>query len=169
MMSLLDDESDLLLLQSLFACDTLMTIQLNYTIHAFLTFFFCLEFLLEHEADAVFRNMSHADEDWDSDSDDDLEIEGTETSVLLGLPDGVIDDDADLRDAAVSRIGGSPALITPTEPSYTSSFCKICNQPMELLVQLLCPFEQSPYDRALYIWGCSKSSCQTKSTPKGGR
>ncbi|KAK7445469.1 hypothetical protein VKT23_014887 [Stygiomarasmius scandens] len=33
---------------------------------------------------------------------------------------------------------------------------------MELLVQLWCPFEDSPMDRALYIWGCSNSGCQRK-------
>lgn len=45
-----------------------------------------------------------ADDDW-SDSDDESEVE---TSVLLGVPDGVIESIADLNDAAVSRIGGHP-------------------------------------------------------------
>lgn len=33
---------------------------------------------------------------------------------------------------------------------------------MELLVQLWCPFEDSPMDRALYLWGCSRTGCQGK-------
>ncbi|KAH8795892.1 programmed cell death protein 2 [Flagelloscypha sp. PMI_526] len=112
--------------------------------------------------------MPRAEDDWDSDDDSEFGADGVDTSVHLGLPDGSVEDPADLRDAAVSRIGGSPALLTRPEPPFSSSFCKICNQPMELLVQLLSPFEDSPFDRALYIWGCSKPSCQTKSSPKGG-
>lgn len=46
------------------------------------------------------------DPDW-SDSDDD-ERSDVETNVLLGLPDGQIERDEDIRDAAVSRIGGRP-------------------------------------------------------------
>lgn len=46
------------------------------------------------------------EDDW-SDSDDDAMSE-VETSVLLGVPDGSIDDTADIQDAAVSRIGGLP-------------------------------------------------------------
>ena len=33
---------------------------------------------------------------------------------------------------------------------------------MELLVQLWCPFEESTMDRALYVFGCARSSCQHK-------
>lgn len=33
---------------------------------------------------------------------------------------------------------------------------------MELLVQMWCPFENSPMDRALYVWGCAVSDCQNK-------
>jgi len=33
---------------------------------------------------------------------------------------------------------------------------------MELLVQMWCPFENSPMDRALYVWGCARSGCQAK-------
>ena len=47
-------------------------------------------------------------DDW-SDSDDEV-LSEIETSVLLGVPDGPIDDIAssELLDAAVSRIGGKP-------------------------------------------------------------
>ncbi|PPQ94626.1 hypothetical protein CVT25_009357 [Psilocybe cyanescens] len=100
------------------------------------------------------------DDDW-SDSDDD-DLSQVETSVLLGVPDGNVDVDSDILDAAVSRIGGLPALLSSCEPSITSSHCKSCNEPMELLVQMWCPFEDSPMDRALYIWGCSRTGCQGK-------
>ncbi|THH03539.1 hypothetical protein EW146_g10416, partial [Bondarzewia mesenterica] len=103
-----------------------------------------------------------------------------ETSVLLGVPDGAVETPSDVKDAAVSRIGGAPvrsshrssmctlhieyiraqALLPSPEPPFESSCCKHCENPMELLVQIWCPFEDSPYDRALYVWGCAKSGCQ---------
>ena len=46
------------------------------------------------------------EDDW-SDSDEEIGA-GTETDVLLGVPDGRVETDADLKDAAVSRIGGLP-------------------------------------------------------------
>ncbi|KAH9479635.1 putative 20S rRNA accumulation protein 4 [Psilocybe cubensis] len=46
------------------------------------------------------------DDDW-SDSDDD-DLSQVETSVLLGVPDGNVDEETDILDAAVSRIGGLP-------------------------------------------------------------
>lgn len=51
--------------------------------------------------------------DW-SDSDDDNGPTGVETNVLLGVPDGTIDDVNDINDAAVSRIGGLP--VRPSLP-----------------------------------------------------
>ncbi|KAI6044214.1 programmed cell death protein 2 [Pisolithus marmoratus] len=100
------------------------------------------------------------DEDW-SDSDDEA-ISGAETDVLLGVPDGRVESENDLRDAAVSRIGGLPvrALLPSREPPFPSSQCDNCSNPTELLVQIWCPFENSPMDRALYIWGCARASCQ---------
>ena len=50
--------------------------------------------------------MSKREEYW-SDSDEEPPS-GTETSVLLGIPDGPVTAAADIRDAAVSRIGGHP-------------------------------------------------------------
>ncbi|KAK0191245.1 programmed cell death protein 2 [Armillaria mellea] len=91
------------------------------------------------------------EDDW-SDSDDDV-LDEIETSVTLGVPD-------DLSDAAVSRLGGLPAFLASREPSYSSSQCKVCSNPMELLAQMWCPFEESPMDRALYIWGCARAQCQ---------
>jgi pre-rRNA-processing protein TSR4 len=121
------------------------------------------------------------DEDW-SDSDEEV-VSEVETSVLLGTPDGAITVSADLADAAVSRIGGHPvrstspmyccvefdafmtcpkAFLPSDEPPFYSSCCKTCSRPMELLVQMWCPFENSPMDRALYVWGCAVSDCQKK-------
>ncbi len=120
-----------------------------------------------------------AEDDW-SDSDEEV-VSDEETSVLLGVPDGPITASSDLTDAAVSRIGGLPvrypmhvpsitmltwfiskAFLVSPDPSLSSSQCKICSKPMELLVQMWCPFEDSPMDRALYIWGCATAACQKK-------
>jgi pre-rRNA-processing protein TSR4 len=117
-----------------------------------------------------------------SDSDED-QVSRIETSVLLGIPDGPVESSSDLKDAAVSRIGGVPvrlytrnmyfhfnnicdfysqALLSHKVP-FDSSHCHHCKSPMELLVQLWAPLEDSPYDRSVYVWGCAKSGCQRKS------
>lgn len=56
--------------------------------------------------------MVKVDDDW-SDSDDDLGSDA-ETSVLLGVPDGAIEVQDDILDAAVSRIGGRPVRASIT-------------------------------------------------------
>lgn len=33
---------------------------------------------------------------------------------------------------------------------------------MELLIEIWCPLEESPNDRALYVWACANGSCQRK-------
>jgi pre-rRNA-processing protein TSR4 len=120
-----------------------------------------------------------SDDGW-SDSDDEG-LSDVETSVLLGVPDGPVEQSKDLLDAAVSRIGGhpvraslslcnsvieydrtSPQAFLTADPPVSSSHCKSCSQPMELLVQVWCPFEESPMDRSLYIWGCAQGKCQRK-------
>ncbi|TCD68407.1 hypothetical protein EIP91_010808 [Steccherinum ochraceum] len=100
-----------------------------------------------------------AEDDW-SDSDEEV-LSDAETSVQLGLPDGHLESSNDILDAAVSRIGGHPAFLTQ-EPPFESARCHNCSNSMELLVQLWCPLEDSPNDRALYIWGCARSGCQRK-------
>ncbi|KAI9464561.1 programmed cell death protein 2 [Lactarius psammicola] len=100
---------------------------------------------------------SSEQQDW-SDSDED-DLSKVETSVLLGIPDGAIESPSDLKDAAVSRIGGLPALLSP-RALPDSSHCRHCENPMELLVQLWAPLQDSPYDRAVYVWGCANSGCQ---------
>jgi hypothetical protein len=54
----------------------------------------------------VFLPMARKVDDGWSDSDDDV-LSEMETSVLLGVPDGAVDG-PDIKDAAVSRIGGHP-------------------------------------------------------------
>jgi pre-rRNA-processing protein TSR4 len=45
-------------------------------------------------------------QDWSDEEEDD--VIRTETSVCLGIPDGPVESASDLKDAAVSRIGGLP-------------------------------------------------------------
>jgi hypothetical protein len=49
---------------------------------------------------------SAVEDDW-SDSDEEIGSE-VETAVLLGVPDGAMESETDIKDAAVSRIGGRP-------------------------------------------------------------
>ncbi|KAG6888568.1 hypothetical protein C0995_007357 [Termitomyces sp. Mi166 len=88
------------------------------------------------------------DDDW-SDSDDDVGSD-VETSVLLGVPDGLVQSQTDIDDAAVSRIGGHPVrAISPM-----LFFLRV--NPLSLRPSA------NPMDRALYVWGCAKPSCQGK-------
>ncbi|KAJ1306660.1 hypothetical protein OPQ81_007655 [Rhizoctonia solani] len=104
--------------------------------------------------------MSYEDEsDW-SDSDDGSQ---QQTSVLLGIPDGEIKDPKDLRDPNVSRLGGKPTFIPGvSRPPVSSSLCKVCNNPCEVLLHIWCPFENSPMDRVLYVFGCASPGCQRR-------
>ncbi|KZT09899.1 uncharacterized protein LAESUDRAFT_694387 [Laetiporus sulphureus 93-53] len=98
--------------------------------------------------------------DW-SDSDDEAGSD-IETAVQLGIPDGPVESASDLCDATVSRIGGHPAFLTSPEPVLENATCRNCRQPMQLLVQMWCPLEDSPNDRVMYIWGCARGTCQKK-------
>ncbi|KAI0955134.1 hypothetical protein AcW1_006806 [Taiwanofungus camphoratus] len=100
------------------------------------------------------------EDDW-SDSDEEVGSD-VETAVQLGIPDGLVEAVEDLRDSSVSRIGGHPAFLSSPEPPFESAQCKNCNRPMQLLVQMWCPFVNSPNDRAMYIWGCAHGACQRK-------
>jgi pre-rRNA-processing protein TSR4 len=116
--------------------------------------------------------------------EDEGDVAQTETSVHLGVPDGPVESASDLKDAAVSRIGGLPVRLFSTQTCtsillgtndlrsqallshnvpFDSTRCQHCKNPMELLVQLWAPFEESPYDRAVYVWGCARSGCRRKS------
>ncbi|KAG6864622.1 hypothetical protein C0991_008243 [Blastosporella zonata] len=76
------------------------------------------------------------DEDW-SDSDDDVGSD-VETSVLLGVPDGLVQSDTDISDAAVSRIGGHPVrAISPMYFHRISILIHFRKRPFSLLLNLL--------------------------------
>jgi pre-rRNA-processing protein TSR4 len=53
------------------------------------------------------------EDDW-SDSEDDESVSEIQTSVLLGVPDGEIQDTSDLPDPSVLRIGGLPVGVVPS-------------------------------------------------------
>ena len=59
---------------------------------------------------------ARVDDDFDWSDSDDEAISGVETDVLLGVFDGSVDNEHDLRDVAVSRIGGHPVRVCP--PAY---------------------------------------------------
>lgn len=61
------------------------------------------------------------EEIFDSDDDEDLSPEGSYTSVTLGVPDGDVESETELRDPRVSRIGGKPVR-------HFSSFCNYIDQ-----------------------------------------
>lgn len=83
-----------------------VTSPLIITIHAYLILVSHLT-TISFPADLYFNSMPvSAEDDW-SDSDEDIGA-GMETNVLLGVPDGGVETDADIKDAAVSRIGGLP-------------------------------------------------------------
>ncbi|KAL2368791.1 PDCD2_C domain-containing protein, variant 2 [Blastomyces gilchristii SLH14081] len=83
----------------------------------------------------------------------------TETNVLLGYAD----DDA--SDDSISHLGGWPTWLDPaTPPPGDFARCKVCNNPMLLLLQLNGDLpEHFPHDeRWLYIFGCPRKSCTRK-------
>jgi len=93
------------------------------------------------------------DDDW-SDSDDEIES-GVETQVLLGVPDGPIDTPADLRDAAVSRIGGLPVRVISLSactfiPNTEFTLCPRCFC-LQSHRRLLLPNART----ARSLWNCS--------------
>lgn len=122
---------------------------------------------------------SRNEDDWDSDDGSIDEVQtSSSTSVLLGVPDGAIEEPGDLKDPLVSKIGGLPvsqiivfhphvlimyqAFVKGILPPIESSICKHCSKQMELAIQMWCPRENSPMDRALYVWSCSRAGCQRK-------
>ncbi|PGH36095.1 pre-rRNA-processing protein TSR4 [[Emmonsia] crescens] len=99
---------------------------------------------------------------YDSDSsgiDDDEAGDFTETNVLLGYAD------EDASDDSISHLGGWPTWLDPaTPPPGDFAKCKVCNNPMLLLLQLNGDLpEHFPHDeRWLYIFGCPRKTCSRK-------
>ncbi|EJD53421.1 hypothetical protein AURDEDRAFT_111031 [Auricularia subglabra TFB-10046 SS5] len=104
--------------------------------------------------------MSSSDDEY-TDSEDELEA-GVQTTVQLGLPDGPMESGTHLLNPTYSRFGGQPVLLTAHPPPTDVANCKNCAEPMELVAQLWCPLEESPLDRVLYMWACSRGTCQRK-------
>ncbi|KAK0550962.1 hypothetical protein OC845_002426 [Tilletia horrida] len=99
----------------------------------------------------------------DSDDDEDEQVEeDDDTWAYLALPDGPISA-ADASNPLVSRIGGTPAFLPlktlPPYPATTLCPNPACAQPMELLLQIFAPRDESPYDRCLHVWGCARRAC----------
>lgn len=107
MMNLLDDESEIVV-QQVPCCATLLDESFqNY--HSCISDFFPSHVNFKRHIlniSLFFRMPLHTEEDW-SDSDDSIQS-NIETSVLLGIPDGDIDNSVDILDPSVSRIGGRP-------------------------------------------------------------
>ncbi|KAE8210271.1 hypothetical protein CF327_g5838 [Tilletia walkeri] len=96
----------------------------------------------------------------DDDEDDDADEEDADT--YIALPDGPVAS-TDIENPLVSRIGGPPSFLPlrtlPPYPATTRCPNSACAQPMELLVQIFAPREDSPYDRCLHVWGCARKAC----------
>ncbi|OAL75253.1 hypothetical protein A7D00_0851 [Trichophyton violaceum] len=98
---------------------------------------------------------------YDSDSsgiDEELD-DYTETGVLLGYASK-----EELSDA-ISHLGGWPTWLDPaTPPPGNFAVCKVCNDPMPLLLQLNgdLPEHFAHDERWLYIFGCVRRTCSRK-------
>ncbi|GBF63436.1 20S rRNA accumulation protein [Trichophyton mentagrophytes] len=98
---------------------------------------------------------------YDSDSsgiDEELD-DYTETGVLLGYASK-----EELSDA-ISHLGGWPTWLDPaTPPPGNFAKCKVCNDPMPLLLQLNgdLPEHFAHDERWLYIFGCVRRTCSRK-------
>jgi hypothetical protein len=105
---------------------------------------------------------ARVEDEW-SDSDEEYGSSGDiETNVQLGIPDGSITAEEDLKDPRVSRIGGHPVrfvhspsygffsslyimlvqvFLVSSPPDVSVSQCKNCSNPMQLVSQIWCPIE----------------------------
>ncbi|KAL4931247.1 small subunit rRNA maturation protein TSR4 [Aspergillus undulatus] len=97
---------------------------------------------------------------YDSDSSG-YEDEGdyTETGVVLGYASEEIIEDT------ITHIGGWPTWIDEsTPPSGEFAKCKVCNNPMSLLLEIDAElYEHFPdADRRLYIFSCPRKPCNRK-------
>lgn len=96
------------------------------------------------------------------DSDSDSGSEYSVTQVQLAVSDGALESDDQLN-PLVSRLGGHVAWLPTTSiPSSDIATCPHCRQPMELLVQIFAPLQESSFDRILLVWGCARAPCQSK-------
>ncbi|KAK7540445.1 programmed cell death protein 2 [Phyllosticta citribraziliensis] len=94
---------------------------------------------------------------YDSDSSGDDE-NYTETNVLLGYASKEPTDDD------WSQLGGYPTWLNDQAPSFSLAKCKVCNDPMTLLLQLNGDLPQTfaGHSRRLYIFSCRRKACRRK-------
>ncbi|KAL3248440.1 hypothetical protein ABHI18_012038, partial [Aspergillus niger] len=96
---------------------------------------------------------------YDSDSSFDDEGDFSETNVLLGYAaDEIVED-------TISHLGGWPTwLDDATPPPGDFAKCKVCNQPMLLLLELHgdLPNDFPDDERRLYIFSCPRKACNRK-------
>ncbi|KAJ5239595.1 hypothetical protein N7468_004214 [Penicillium chermesinum] len=93
------------------------------------------------------------------DSDSSLDEDFTETSVTLGYAS------EEQYDDKISHLGGWPTWIDEkTPPPGEFANCKVCNNPMALLLELHgdLPDHFSINERRLYIFGCPRKPCNRK-------
>ncbi|KAI9504644.1 hypothetical protein BX070DRAFT_180586, partial [Coemansia spiralis] len=83
--------------------------------------------------------------------------------VVLGYSDGSIEN-SDGMCPFTCKLGGRPAWLDETSkiPCYSTTLCQECGSEMLMLVQTYVPLNDSPYDRAIYIWSCNRRSCTGK-------
>ncbi|KAK8204120.1 programmed cell death protein 2 [Phyllosticta capitalensis] len=93
--------------------------------------------------------------DSDSSGDDD---NYTETNVLLGYASKEPTDDE------FSQLGGYPTWLENQEPSFALAKCRVCNDPMTLLLQLNGDLPQTfpGHARRLYVFACRRKACRRK-------
>ncbi|KAJ5266777.1 hypothetical protein N7478_009585 [Penicillium angulare] len=93
------------------------------------------------------------------DSDSSADEDFTDTGVLLGYSaDEVIED-------TVSHLGGWPKWLEENVPPPGDfANCKVCNSPMNLLLELHgdLPDHFSHNERRLYLFGCPRKPCNRK-------
>ncbi|KAF2011594.1 hypothetical protein BU24DRAFT_443863 [Aaosphaeria arxii CBS 175.79] len=95
---------------------------------------------------------------YDSDSSDEGE-DYTETNVLLGYATQEETGDT------ISHLGGRPGWIDEkTAPSGALAKCKVCNDPLTLLLELNgdLPKNFPSHERRLYIFSCRRKACRRK-------
>ncbi|KAK3313194.1 programmed cell death protein 2 [Apodospora peruviana] len=96
---------------------------------------------------------------YDSDSSEGEDDNFTETNVLLGYAG------SDANGEQISRLGGRPDWLIPAKaPSAALARCKVCKDPMVLLLQLNgeLPDRFPGHERRIYVFSCRRKSCRRR-------
>lgn len=81
------------------------------------------------------------------------------TSVLLGYAGRELK----ALDPLDNHIGGSACWFADTPAPEKFYKCDSCSGSMDLLAQMSCPINDKFYDRVIYIFACTNTSCRRKS------